>query len=277
MSEPINTPFNYTGSKFKLLPQLVPLFDRTKSHFLDLFAGGGSVYTNVVDLYEKVWANDRIAELIGIHEALLTEGVPFIERVKALCVAKDDQAGYVALRDLFNRERRSEQLYALMLCCTNNMMRFNQSLGFNQTFGRRTFNPSTQAKLDAWLAHMGPHREKVHFTAQSFDQCQPRDWQTVMVYADPPYAGTEAGYNAYWLPHHEQALYDYLTHAHQQGGSFAISGVMGGHKGEAESVVLTKLAADGHEVVPINHDYGKVSRDKESARGQEVLIRNYRT
>ena len=47
--ELIETPFNYTGSKFKLLKQLIPEFDYTKPYFIDLFCGGGSIYTNVLD------------------------------------------------------------------------------------------------------------------------------------------------------------------------------------------------------------------------------------
>src|SRR5574344_1815734 len=47
--EMINPPFNYTGSKFKLLDQILPLLDYNKEYFIDLFCGGGSVYTNVLD------------------------------------------------------------------------------------------------------------------------------------------------------------------------------------------------------------------------------------
>jgi site-specific DNA-adenine methylase len=67
----INTPFNYTGSKFKLLEQIIPDLDTEKKYFIDLFSGGGSVYTNVLHLYDKVLVNDIISELIGIHKALL--------------------------------------------------------------------------------------------------------------------------------------------------------------------------------------------------------------
>lgn len=67
----INTPFNYTGSKFRLLEQILPHFDYTKEYFIDLFCGGGSVYTNVVDKYQKVLINDRIEELILIHKNLI--------------------------------------------------------------------------------------------------------------------------------------------------------------------------------------------------------------
>ena len=66
----IETPFNYTGSKFKLLEQLLPVFDYTKPYFVDVFAGGGSVYTNVVDKYQKLIVNDIITDLIGIHQNL---------------------------------------------------------------------------------------------------------------------------------------------------------------------------------------------------------------
>ena len=51
--EYVNPPMNYTGSKFKLLEQILPEFDYTKPYFVDLFMGGGSVYTNVVDKYEN--------------------------------------------------------------------------------------------------------------------------------------------------------------------------------------------------------------------------------
>ena len=67
----IETPYNYTGSKFKLLEQILPQFDYTKPYFVDLFMGGGSVYTNVVDKYEKILANDIIGDLVGIHRELL--------------------------------------------------------------------------------------------------------------------------------------------------------------------------------------------------------------
>lgn len=37
----IQTPFNYTGSKFKLLDQLLENFDYNKTEFVDVFTGGG--------------------------------------------------------------------------------------------------------------------------------------------------------------------------------------------------------------------------------------------
>lgn len=37
----IKSPLNYTGGKYKLLPQLLELFPTNIDTFVDLFAGGG--------------------------------------------------------------------------------------------------------------------------------------------------------------------------------------------------------------------------------------------
>jgi site-specific DNA-adenine methylase len=39
----INTALCYTGSKYKILNQLLPQMDYTKKYFVDLFAGSGVV------------------------------------------------------------------------------------------------------------------------------------------------------------------------------------------------------------------------------------------
>lgn len=39
----LKNPFNYTGAKYKLLPQLLPLFPDRIDNFVDLFGGGGSI------------------------------------------------------------------------------------------------------------------------------------------------------------------------------------------------------------------------------------------
>ncbi len=38
----IQSPLNYTGSKFRLLPQILPLFPKNISVMVDLFCGGAS-------------------------------------------------------------------------------------------------------------------------------------------------------------------------------------------------------------------------------------------
>jgi len=81
----VQPPFNYTGSKYRLLPQLMPLFDYSRPAPVDLFAGGGSVWCNLVPHFDRVIASDIIRDLIGAQQALMdgdaivqesTEAVP---------------------------------------------------------------------------------------------------------------------------------------------------------------------------------------------------------
>ena len=66
----IESPINYMGSKYKLLDRLIPLFPKAKT-FVDLFAGGGSVYMNINHLYEEVIANEYINGVYQIHKNLV--------------------------------------------------------------------------------------------------------------------------------------------------------------------------------------------------------------
>ena len=49
--EYVKSPLNYTGGKFKLLPQLLEIFPKDINTFVDLFAGGGNVTVNVSAKY----------------------------------------------------------------------------------------------------------------------------------------------------------------------------------------------------------------------------------
>ena len=40
--ELVKSPLNYTGGKFKLLPQILPLISNKIDTFIDLFCGGGN-------------------------------------------------------------------------------------------------------------------------------------------------------------------------------------------------------------------------------------------
>ena len=270
----INPPFNYTGSKFGILDQILPLFDYTKPYFIDLFSGGGSVYSNVATRFERVVANDIIGDLMQAHRLLITQTDEFVAKVRACCVAKDDQEGYHRLRDAYNAEKTPERLFALMLCCNCNMLRFNRKFEFNQTFGKRTFNESTAVKIAAWTGHMRPLVARVKYLSRSFTNIWPGDPAHTMFYSDSPYHNSEAGYNAYWSEQQEDFLYDYIIRVDEAGGSFALSGLAGEHGDHGESRLIRRLIEDGFNLTIIRKDYDKVAKVKGKG-SQEVLLRNF--
>jgi len=278
----INTALNFTGSKFKLLEQILPEMDYTKSYFVDLFCGSFVVGSNVTDKYKKILANDVIAELVGIHREIINNSSEFIKKVKELSVSKDDQSGFNQLRTSFNSEKTPEKLYALMLCSTNNMMRFNLKFEYNQTFGKRTFNPSTEKKLIEYIEYITPFKDKILFSSKSFSDI--KITKPSMVYIDPPYGYviengqmgnkqiSEAGYNVFYKKEDDIKLYNYILDLNLKGHSFMLSGLLE-HDGK-QSWIMNKLIQDGFKSKQLDFNYNGVSRkgDKESI---EMIIMNY--
>lgn len=266
----IETPFNYTGSKFKLLEQLLPEFDYTKPYFIDMFAGGGSVYTNIINKYDKVIVNDVIEDLVGIHKELIL-GDEIIELTKGLCPGKNNPEGYAKLRDSYNEEKSPEKLWALMLSCTNNMLRFNLKFKFNQTYGERGWSDNTQRKVDAFTNHIRPYKNNIKFTSKSFDMIDISS-DKIMFYCDPPYSNTTAGYNSYWKKDDDSKLYNYLLNIDKKGSSFMLSGTLE-HNGE-KCKLLEDLINDGFRYKILDFNYNKVSKiGKKDTK--EVIIMNY--
>jgi len=204
----INTPFNYTGSKYKLLDQLIPLFDYSKPLFIEPFCGSFVVGTNVADKYQRILINDVISDLIGIHKKLINNPDDIISEVEKLATCKDSQEKYNQLRNSYNESKTPEKLWALMLSCTNNMMRFNKSFDFNQSWGKRGWTEATQKKVDDFVNHISKYKEKIYFSSVNFYDVPMNP--NGMYYVDPPYTNTEAGYNAYWSKQLEIKLYNYL-------------------------------------------------------------------
>ena len=278
----IETPFNFTGSKFKLLEQLLPEFDYTKDTFVDVFCGGGSVYTNILDKYHQIEVNDVITDLVGIHQGLsLSDEI--ISTTKILCPGKENPEGFAKLREDYNSNPTPEGLWALLLSSTNNMMRFNQKFKYNQTYGERGWNKNTDIKVENFTKHIRQFNSKIKFPSQSFNSLEIKP--NAMYYCDPPYGriknadGTmakkqisEAGYNAFWKEDDDKELYDFLHEVNSIGSSFVVSGVLY-HNGQT-CWMLDKLISDGFSYKQLNFDYNKVSRagKKDTI---EIIVKNF--
>lgn len=277
----INGYLNYTGSKYKLLEQIIPEMDYTKKYFVDLFTGSFVVGANVVDKYDEILSNDIIPELIGIHKELLESDI-IIEKTKSLCPNKDDQKLFLELRNSFNNNKTPEKLWALILSCNSNLMRFNSQLLFNQTFGKRTWNDNTTKKVETFKNHIRPYKDKIYFSSKHFYDVKID--KPSMVYIDPPYGYcidndkitnnqiSEAGYNCYFKQKDDIQLYDYIINLHENNNSFMVSGLLT-HNNKT-SWLLNQLIKDGFRFKELICDYNKISKNgiKDS---QEIIIMNY--
>lgn len=74
--ELIQSPLNYTGGKFKLLPQILPLFPQNIDIFVDLFCGGANVGANVKS--KQIILNDTNYNLTSLFSIFKNLGNDFL-------------------------------------------------------------------------------------------------------------------------------------------------------------------------------------------------------
>jgi site-specific DNA-adenine methylase len=279
----IDSVLNYTGSKYKMLEQLIPHFDENKPYFIDLFSGGGSVYINVLNKYEKILVNDIITDIIGIHKGIIESDV-IIDSTKKLCPQKGNKELFLKLRESYNLNPTPDKLWALILSSTNNMIRFNQNFKYNQTYGERGWNDSTSKKVELMKNHIRNYKEKIKYVSYNFNEIKIES-NKYMIYIDPPYGYikekngsigkkqiSEAGYNCYYKQEDDINLYNYIKNINDNKSSFVISGLL--FHNEKESWILNKLIDDGFKYYEIDYNYNKVSRNG-NKNSKEIIIKNF--
>ncbi len=269
----LKPPTNYAGSKDKLMPQLLKYFPKDVDTFYDVFCGGLSVSVN--SPYKKIVANDIITPLIRFYESLYFMSIngwidKEIEIILKYKIDKTSKEDFLRVREEFNKDGNPYKFFALVSSCTNNMMRFNKSFKFNQTFGERTINDNTIQKIRDYSNVMKD--KSFNFFNLSYPELfkkMPPN-QNDFIYLDPPYLISEAGYNAYWSKELEEGLYQLLDDLDSKGIRFMMSNVSK-HKGK-DNPHLNKLSK--YKIIPLEFDYEKVAR-KKGSDSQEIIVMNF--
>ena len=152
----IKSPMNYTGGKYKLLRQILPLFPTAISGlFVDVFCGGLDVSINVNGA-RKVLANDINKKVIDIYNAMkvltIDELLGYIDgKIAEYGLTITNQEGYNLFREQYNRAEEKNPLDLFILICYsfNHQVRFNGNGEFNMPFGkdRSYFNDTLRKNL----------------------------------------------------------------------------------------------------------------------------------
>lgn len=277
------SPLNYVGGKYKLLPQILPLFPRDINTFVDVFAGGGNVAVNVDAKYTVI--NDKQAEVIALLEylysrdinELLTELDGIIEEYG---LSKTNAEGFSRLRTDYNNGRRSEMMfYALVTHAFNNQIRFNGKGEYNMPFGknRSSFNPKLRERFIEFhetLDRRSAYFDSVDFRNINYEELGAND----LVYCDPPYLISTAAYNEQggWTTQDEKDLLALLDELNERGVRFALSNVLT-HKGNVNEI-LTEWSRK-YTVHKLNYNYANCNYQTKQSAGDtlEVLVTNYPT
>lgn len=265
----IECPLNYTGNKSKLLQQIIPLFPEKIGRFVDLFCGGGTVGINV-NADEHLY-NDILEPVISLYNTFLKTDINELinninQVIKKYGLTKENKEAYVELRKHYNSNRNDIEFYVLLIYCFSNLMRFNKKGEFNQTFGKRNFNPKLERKLRIFVDELKSQNSV--FTSKDFEEfkAEPGDF----IYLDPPYLISDAGYNRHnWTTADEKRLYRFLDNLDCK---FALSNVLE-HKGEKNDILIDW--SKKYNIHYLNADYHGVARNTASQGTIEVLITNY--
>ena len=297
--EVIQSPLNYTGGKFKLLPQILPLFPKNIDIFVDLFCGGANVGVNVKSnriILNDI--NDNLTYLFSMFKNLGNDFFTLIDEIiEKYQLSKSSKYSYeyyncnsntglapynkdkfLKLREDFNSSKdvgyyHYAMLYVLIIYSFNNQIRFNSQGKFNLPVGKRDFNDKMQEKLKKFINRLeSKNYEFSNYDFRNFDISKLNS--NSFVYVDPPYLITCATYNE----QDEKDLLIFLDKLNTNNIKFALSNVLRS-KGKENSILINWASKnrDKYRVINLNYDYYNSNyqvKDKDSVT-EEVLIVNY--
>jgi DNA adenine methylase Dam len=289
--EYIKSPMNYTGGKFKLLPQILPLFPSNINTFVDLFTGGGNVAVNVNA--NRIIANDFEPNVIGIYKEFqqydnvdnLIQTIELIIKTYGLNI--EDAEPFNKLREDYNIYKLRNRihypfdlnilLYVLICYSFNHQFRFNSRGEFNMPFGKNRSQWNDNMKKNLINFHKAITEKKIIFTNKDFkelkiDKLSCNDF----VYCDPPYLITCATYNEKdgWNEQCETDLLNLLDSLNSKSVKFALSNVLFS-KGKTNDLLIEW--SKKYNVHHLDYTYQNCNyhtKDK-SSKPDEVLITNF--
>ena len=280
--ELIKSPLNYTGGKYKLLPQILPYFPNDINTFIDLFAGGCNVGINVKA--NNIICNDSnkvVIDLMHNWNRLNSEqALKILEQtINKYNLSKTNEEGFKNIRQDYNDGNKSWNIfYAMLTNAFNYQIRFSKQGNYNMPFGRNrsSFNPTLKKNFIKYIDKL--NNINISFTNEDFrdfkmDSLNNNDF----VYCDPPYLISCASYNEQdgWNKDCEKDLLNLLDSLNNKGIKFALSNVLE-NKGKSNDIL--KDWCKKYNTIHLNNTYGNCNyhaKDKSSNTTDEVLIINY--
>lgn len=278
MNELVKSPLNYEGNKFKLLPQLLPLFPQNIDTFVDLFGGSFTVGMNITA--NKIIYNEfdtRIYNLVKLlstcdYESMQTLIMEIIDYYK---LGKNTKEEYMKLRDNYNNTKETLLLFVLSAFSFNYQIRFNSKGQFNMPVGNRGYSKNMMERFKQ--SNQLCKTKNIEFTNLDFiDFDISKLTSNDMVYIDPPYLQTVATYteNSAWNLDKELALYEFMDWLNDRGIKFGLSNTMWYHN--EENLVLKEWSKkyNVHEL-DFNYTNNNRHRKNNDDKTVEVYICNY--
>ena len=280
----IKSPLNYIGGKYKLLDQILPLFPKDINTFVDIFSGGANVGINVAA--KKHIFNDmnyRINEMfLYFQNQNPFDLVKRIEnRISEFNLSKTNEQAFLNFRKQYNEKPNPLDLYILSAYSYNYQFRFNNSMEFNNPFGRNRSYFSENMKNNLLnfvvkLQNIDAIFKDGLFTDFNIDNLTRNDF----VYLDPPYLITTGSYNdgkrgfTNWGEEQELEMYNLMKKLNKKNIKFALSNVLF-HKGKYHPLLKEFADKENLYITKLDFNYKNSSYNTKKENSIEVLITNY--
>ncbi|WP_448913836.1 Dam family site-specific DNA-(adenine-N6)-methyltransferase [Gemella sp.] len=274
------SPLNYIGSKFKIIPKMKEYLPKNYNTFWDIFGGGGNVGGNINN--HKVVYNDlnyMVTELISSFKFNDTyKYIKLIKKqIKDFKLEKGNKEAFLNARQYYNNlpinKRKPEFLYILIMYGFQQQIRFNSSYEFNNPPGIRWFNDKILEKLISFSRHI--KEIDYHFICKDYIELKEQIKKNDLVYLDPPYKLTTGSYNdgkrgfKGWNDELEAEMFDFLNQINSSGIKFMLSYVEE-HKGERNHSLLNWIENNNYTKLNLG-DVSGISGKKR----KEILVINY--
>ncbi|WP_394405805.1 Dam family site-specific DNA-(adenine-N6)-methyltransferase [Streptococcus sp. 20-1249] len=280
----IKSPLNYIGGKYKLLNQILPLFPDNINTFVDVFSGGANVGINVT-AHKYIFndMNNRINEMFRYFQ--IQSPVKLVQEIERKIdyweLSKTNEKAFLDFRKHYNSKPNPLDLYVLSSYSYNYQFRFNNSMEFNNPFGRNRSHFSENMRnnllnFTTKLQTLDAVFTDIFFEEFDFSKLTKDDF----VYFDPPYLITTGNYNdgnrgfSDWNEKSEQNLFKIIDDLNELGIRFALSNVTE-HKGKTNHLLKNWIIEKGYHVHYLNYNYNNASYNSKSKGSQEVLVTNY--
>jgi DNA adenine methylase Dam len=304
------SPLNYTGNKYRILPQILPHVPKNIDTMVDLFCGGATVGINVPCKNVKfVDGNPRVIGLLRYlascdFNQLLHVLENFIEHYHLSYSAQNTYAyyknltqdknynnglkeynkeGFYQLRADYNSildkdsEIANQMLYLLMVYAFNNDIRFSRCGHFNLPVGKTDLNKQNINKLKDYISRV--QQINAEFICSDFrSQCVTELIELAdFVYMDPPYLITDAVYNesGQWGVQQEEELLEIINNMLSINKPFMLSNVLC-KEGSSNEPLMNWVREHFKEIKVIDIDYhykgASYNKKNRNANEREIII-----
>ncbi len=268
------SPINYSGSKDKLVPQIIKSLPANVDVFVDAMGGAFNVGANI-SAVEKVVYNEINPFVYGLVNWVINtpkdEIIRSVEKkIAEFNMQKSDAKAYKSLRDAYNANPNPLELFVLHMYSFQNMIRFNSKHQFNTPIGVAGYSENMKQRLKDFSAKA----PVVELTNMDYIKI---DWssypENTVFYFDPPYYITSAAYNdgrrgiKGWGLNEEVELLNILKMIDNMGYKFILSNVIK-HKDKEHTLLIDWIHENNFKIRDAGVSGWRYAKN-------EVLITNY--